>query len=72
MTFSQLIEYNKRNVFFEKSYTKFCGKTSPKTFSGKLKLSVSLIASQVEDYQNLLKPKLQATCFYLVLSIFKR
>ena len=38
MKFGQLIEYNIRNIFFEKSYTKCGGKTSPRPLSGKLKL----------------------------------
>ena len=42
MKFSQLIEYNMRNIFFEKSYTRFGGGTSPRPFFAKLKLSISL------------------------------
>ena len=42
MKFGQLIEYNMRNIFLEKSYTKCGGETSPRLFSGKLKLSISL------------------------------
>ena len=42
MKFGQLIEYIMRNIILEKSYTKFGGKTSPRPFSGKLKLSISL------------------------------
>ena len=42
MKFGQLIEYNMRNVFLEKSYTKCGGETSPRPFSEKLKLSISL------------------------------
>ena len=42
MRFAQLIEYNIRNNFLEKSYTKCGGETSPITFSEKLKLSISL------------------------------
>ena len=42
MKFGQLIEYNMRNIFLEKSYTKCGGETSPRPFSGKLKLSISL------------------------------
>ena len=42
MKFDQLIEYNTRIIFLEKSYTKCGGETSPKPFSGKLKLSISL------------------------------
>ena len=42
MRFGQLIEYNMRNIFLEKSYTKCGGETSPRPFSEKLKLSISL------------------------------
>ena len=40
--FGQLIEYNMRNIFLEKSYTE-CGKeTSPRPFSERLRLSIYL------------------------------
>ena len=42
MKLSQLIEYNLRNIFLEKSYTKYVGKTIPRPFSKKSKLSISL------------------------------
>ena len=42
MKFGQLIECNTRKIFFEKSYTECGGKTSPRPFSEKLKLSISL------------------------------
>ena len=42
MKFGQLIEYNMRNIFLEKSYTIFGAKTSPRPFSDKLKVKVSL------------------------------
>ena len=42
MTFVQLIEHNMRNNFLEKSYTKCGGEASPRTFSGKLKMGISL------------------------------
>ena len=42
MKFGQLIEWNMRNIFLKKSYTKWDGKTNPRTFSEKLKLSMSL------------------------------
>ena len=42
MKFGQLTEYNMGNIFLEKSYTKCGGETSPRPFSGKLKLSISL------------------------------
>ena len=41
MKFGQLMEYNMRNIFLEKSYTKCGGETMPRPFS-KLKLSTSL------------------------------
>ena len=41
MKFGQLIEYNMRNIFLEKSYTKCGGETNPRPFSGKQKLSIS-------------------------------
>ena len=40
--FGQLIECNMRTIFLEKSYTKCDGETSPRPFSEKLKLSISL------------------------------
>ena len=42
MKFDQLIECNLRIIFLEKSYTKSDGETSPRLFSEKLKLSMSL------------------------------
>ena len=42
MKFGQLIAYNMRNIFLEKSSTKCGGQTSPKPFSGKLKLGIFL------------------------------
>ena len=42
MKFGQLIEHNMRNIFVEKSYTKCGGETTPRSFSKKSKLSISL------------------------------
>ena len=42
MKFRHLIQYNMRNIFLEKSYTKCGGETSLKPFSEKLTLSISL------------------------------
>ena len=42
MKFGQLIECNMRNIFFQKSYIKCAGDTSPRPFSKKSKLSISL------------------------------
>ena len=40
--FGQLIEYDMRNTFLEKSYAKCGGETIPRPFSKKPKLSISL------------------------------
>ena len=42
MKFGQLIECNLRNIFLQKPYTICGGETSPRPFSEKLKLSLSL------------------------------
>ena len=42
MKFGQLIEYNMRNIFVEKSYAKCAGRTIPRPLSKKSKLSISL------------------------------
>ena len=42
MKFGQFIEYKMRIIFIEKSYTKFGGKTIPRSFTKKSKLSKSL------------------------------
>ena len=42
MKFGQLIECNMRNIFLEKSYTKFGGETGGRPFLKKLKLSISM------------------------------
>ena len=40
--FGQLIKYNMKNIFLEKSYTKCGGDTTPRPFSKKSKLTISL------------------------------
>ena len=42
MKFGQLIEFNMRKIFIEKSYTKCGRKTIPRPFSKKSKLSIFL------------------------------
>ena len=42
MKFGQIIDYDMRNIFLEKWYTKCGGETSPRHFSEKLELSISL------------------------------
>ena len=65
MTFGQLIEYNMRSIFHEKSYTKCGRETSPRPFSGKLKLSISQDQKSKVLYSLfLLNPKLRAIEIY--------
>ena len=73
--FGQLIEYNTRNTFFEKLYTKCGGKPSPSPFYWKPKLSISLDQQSeilnnlfllyvlVKDYRNILKLRWWALAF---------
>ena len=42
MKFGQVIEYNMRNIFVEKSYAKCDGETIPRPLSKKSKLSLCL------------------------------
>ena len=42
MKFGQLMEYNLKNIFLEKSYAKYGGETIPRPFLKKSKLSISL------------------------------
>ena len=42
MKFSQSVECNMRNIFLEKSHLKYGRETSPRPFSEKLKLNISL------------------------------
>ena len=42
MEFGQLIKYNMKNIFIEKSYTKYGGETIPKPFFKKSKVSIHL------------------------------
>ena len=83
MKFDQLIEYNMRNTFLAKSYTKCGGELNPRPFSEKLKLSISLVKYCKVLYGLFLlydklraikyiETKLQTTCLYLILTFFKK
>ena len=64
VTFGQLIEYNMRNIFQDKSYTKCVRAASPRPFNKESKFSISLdqqseilytlflLYVQAEDFQN--------------------
>ena len=65
MKFGQLIEYNMRNIFVEKSYTKCGVETIPTPFSEKSKLSIPLnYWSKVLCSWFLLHAKLRAVEIY--------
>ena len=65
MKYGHLTEYNMRNIFLEKPYTKCGGETNPRPFSGKLKLSISLDQySKVLYSLFLLYPKSRAIEIY--------
>ena len=76
MKFGQLIEYNMRNIFLEKSYTNCGSEIIPKPFSTKPKLRIFLdifleyfliyfvfIVCQVEDYRTWLKVSCRPLAF---------
>ena len=65
MKFGQLIQYNTRNIFLEKSYMKYFEETIIRPFSIKLKLSISLDQrSKVLHSLFLLNDKLRAFDIY--------
>ena len=67
---NQIIEYNIRNIFLEKSYAEWGGETSPRHFSGKLKLSISL-DQQSKILCSLLKQDiLKLSCRLLVITSY--
>ena len=73
MKFGQLIEYNMRSIFLEKSYTKSGAESIPKPFSKKSKLNTQFvfIVCQVEDYENILKLSCRALTFTLYKAFLK-
>ena len=73
--FGQLIEYNMRKIFLKKPYPKCGGETSPKPFSKKSKLSISLDQKSYSVYlycmpswglSKYIETKLQTTSFYFL------
>ena len=73
LKFGQLIEYNMRNIFLEKSYTKCRGEASHRSFYGKSELSISLdqhwnvFLFLLYVYQNPLKLR----CLTLTFTLYK-
>ena len=75
MKFGQLIEYNIRNVFFEKSSTKCCLEANTRPFHKKIKVrhisgstvwndkSLFLTNVQSQDLPKYIKTKMLTTCF---------
>ena len=75
MKLGQLIEYNIRNIFLEKSYTKCGGETIPRSFSRNSKLSKSLdqlsFKSNRWGLSKYIETNLPTPCFYLVKFFLK-
>ena len=76
MKFGQLIEYNMRKTFLEKSYTECDGEASDRLFYKKGKLSISLdqqyqmsqslfFVSPCRSLPKYIKTKVLTTCLYL-------
>ena len=75
MKFGQLMEHDMRNIFLEKSSTKWGAETYYRLFSKNAKLNISLdqqsivlyrlflIYAQVEGYQNMLKLRCRSAAF---------
>ena len=72
MKFGQLVEYNIRNIFLEKSCTKSGEEASLRLFYEKSKLNISPDQQSVCSRQGLLtyiKTKVLTTCFYRGLEL---
>ena len=81
MKFGQLLEYNMKIIFLEKLSTKLDGETNPRPFSGKFRLrwinslniyTVCFYCIPSWGVSKYIEIKLQTTCFYLILNIFKK
>ena len=77
--FGQLIECKMRNIYFEKSYTKYGGETSPRAFYKNRKLSIYLDQqSEMLYFFFIIWPKymktkvLLTTYFHLIQSFYKK
>ena len=65
MKFGQLIDHNMRNIFLQNLYTKCGAETSPRTFSEKWKLRISMDQlAKVSDSLFLWDAKLRAIKIY--------
>ena len=77
MKFGQLTEYNMRHIFLEKVYTWCGGKTTPRPFYRKSKLSIPLdqqlflLYIQASVYQNVLKQRCLWHAFILHEGVLK-
>ena len=78
MKLGHLIKYNKRNVFYEKSYAKCHGETIPRLFSKKIKIlwivKPNVLYNLLLLYTKLrtIETKLETACFYFIYSFFKK
>ena len=70
MKFCQLIEYNIRGIFLEKSYTECGGGTSPRPYlSAYISLSYISLDQQPENLFRLFLLYVQADCYRNILSL---
>ena len=81
MEFGQLIEYNVRNIFPEKSYTKYGGEALPRPFFKKSKIEhisslkfieFVFIVSPSKGYRNILKLSYRPLGFNLYTAFLKK
>ena len=80
--FGQLLKYNMRDIFLEKSYTKYGWKRSPRRFSKKKKIKIEhisvkfysffLLHVQVEGYRNILQLRCRPLALIPFLNVFKK
>ena len=78
MKFSQLIEYNMRNIFLEND-PQSVGDASPRPFSKNPKLSISLdvmefvfVVCPSRGLPKYIKTKVLSICLYLIKNIFTK
>ena len=68
MKFGQLREYNMKNILLEKPCTKYSGETSPRPFSEKLELNISLDQQSefLFSWFYCMSKWMTTTCFYFL------
>ena len=72
MKFGQLMEYNMRTIFLERSCTQRCGETSARSWFEKSKLSISLDQHYEVSYSLLLSCPSQGLSKHIHIKLFKK